>query len=150
MQNESGFEKRTAGASTLTQTRPIGVVLPDPLLTEDYHAESLPTVVFRSQRMGEGDAELGEKLTAQFVAALLKHPEPPVAMLFYNSAVLLCLEGSALSEALRKLEVRGSELLVCKTSADKLAPDRQLAVGRACTMDELLSAMNNAQQLIWP
>jgi len=130
--------------------QPIGVILPEPLLEFTSGGESRPTVAFRSEHIGEGNPVLGDQLMAQFLEALLAHPEPPLAMLFYNSAVYLTLDDSPVLDTLRKLADRGCEMLVCKTSLQMLSPGRPPAVGRPAAMAELTDRMRQARQMLWP
>ncbi len=110
-----------AGTAKVLSQSPLGVLLPESLLEFSSSSEPRPTIVFRSEIMGEGDFELGAQLLSEFFQALLAHPEPPLALLFYNSAVKLVLKGSAVLDAISKLSSRGCEVLACRTSLQKLA-----------------------------
>lgn len=136
--------------TTVINPNSLGVVLPVPMLDLTHSSEVRPTVVFRSEFAGEGDPILGDQLMAEYVKALLIHPEPPRAMLFYNSAIRLILEDSPLLEPIRQLASRGSEVLICRTSLQMLAPGQQPAVGNAAAMAELIDRMRQARLLLWP
>jgi hypothetical protein len=128
----------------------IGVVLPEPLLEFARSHETRPTIVFRSESVGEGNPVLGDQLMAEFLQALLAHPEPPQAMLFYNCAIHLTLDDSLVLEPLRQLAARGCEILVCQTSLQMLAPESEPAVGKPASMLELTNRMRQAHLLLWP
>lgn len=136
--------------TTVINPNSLGVVLPVPMLDFKHSAEIRPTIVFRSESAGEGDPILGDKLMAEFLQALLIHPESPRAMLFYNSAIHLVLAESPLLEPIRQLASRGCEVLICRTSLQMLAPGQQPAVGTAAAMAELTDRMRQARLLLWP
>lgn len=142
-------ESRLIAAPVINQN-PMGVLLPEPLLEFSQGSESRPTVVFRSEHLGEGNPVLGDQLMKEFIQALLQNPEPPQAMLFYNAAVYLVLDDSQVLEAIRQLAARGCEVLACKTSLQLLMPGRSPAVGRAAALAELTDRMRQARQLLWP
>ena len=131
-------------------TGSLNVILPEPLLELTRSHESRPTVVFRSEYLGEGNPVLGDQLMSEFLLSLLAHPEPPQALLFYNSAIHLTLEDSLVLESLRQLAARGSEILVCCTSLQMLAPEGKPAIGRPAAMIELTERMRQARLLLWP
>lgn len=128
----------------------VGVVLPESLLEFAHSHSCRPVVVFRSEQTGEGNPVLGDQLTAEFLQALLAHPEAPSAILLYNSAVHLALEDSLVLDSLRNLADRGCDIMICKTSLQMLVPDCEPAVGRPADMIEMLDRMRHAQKLLWP
>jgi len=136
-------------ASALSQT-PIGVLLPEPLLAFSQGGDPQPTVVLRSEHLGENNPVLGDRLMADFLQALQQHHEPPKALLLYNTAVNLVLETSPVLESIRQLAAKGCEVLACRTSLQVLAPDRMPVVGRAVPMCELTDRMLLARQILWP
>jgi len=137
-------------AATVRGSQTLGVLLPEPMLEITPGGRPDPTVILRSERLGEGDLELGSRLMKEFLQALLACPEPPQALLCYHSAVLLALEDSPVQDAMRQLEARGCEILVCASSLAALAGSRQLAAGRSATLAELVERMCKARQTLWP
>jgi hypothetical protein len=148
-QNRKSIGCEPAQATLLTQN-PLAVLMPETLLEFGGSREPRPTVIFRSEYTGEGDPVLGRRLTNEFVQALLDHPEPPQALLLYHSGVFLALDTSPVIDMLRQLMNRGSDILVCKTSLQYLAPDRLPAVGRPAPLAELIDRMRQAHLLLWP
>ena len=131
-------------------TGSLNVILPEPLLELARSHENRPTVVFRSEYLGDGNPVLGDQLMSEFLQALLAYPDPPQALLFYNCAIHLTLDDSLVLEPLRQLMARGSEILVCRTSLQLLAPESVPVVGRPASMLELTDRMRQARQLLWP
>ncbi len=136
--------------TTVLAQNAIDVVLPEPLMAFSRNHEIRPTVVFRSETMGEGNPVLGDQLMTEFLQALLAHPEPPQTMLFYNSAIHLTLDDSLALDAIRSLNARGAEVMICRTSLQMQAPGCQPAVGRIASLAELTDRMRQAQLLLWP
>lgn len=145
--------RKNGGLLTAAQAisqRPMSVLLPEPLLEFSQGSEARPTVVFRSEHLGEGNPVLGDQLMKELFQALLAYPEAPQALLFYNTAVYLVLDDSLVLDAMRQLAARGCEILACKTSLQILAPGRTPAAGRAAPLAELTDRMRQARQLLWP
>jgi len=108
------------------------------------------TVIFvASDRLGEGDPELGAAL---MLAALKNLPktgdEPPTHLLFMNAGAKLCCEGSAALADLRALADAGAELLVCGTCLDWFDLKERLAVGRESNMVEILRTQREAARVL--
>ena len=138
------------GQATVISQSPLGVILPETMLDFSQGSEPQPTVVLRSESLGEGHPELGLQLMTEFFQALLDHPEPPAALLLYHSAVRLALDGSPVQDAIRQLAARGCEVLVCKTSLQKLAAGQRPLTGRVAALAELTDRMRQAGHLLWP
>jgi intracellular sulfur oxidation DsrE/DsrF family protein len=134
----------------MLKSQPLNVILPDPLLAFTPGSDQRLTVVFRSERAGEDNPVLGDRLMIEFCQALLAHPDAPQALLFYNSGVHLVLDGSPVLDIIRQLAGRGSEVLACRTSLQLLAAESQPAVGRAAALAELVERMRQASLLLWP
>jgi hypothetical protein len=126
------------------------ILLPEPLLEFESDHDNRPTVVFRSRYIGSGDRVPGEQLVNELLQALLDHPDPPRGLLFYSSAIFLALDDSPCLDLLLQLAEKGSEILLCRTSLQTLAPGRQPSAGRVCTLAELVDHMRQARMLLWP
>lgn len=69
------------------------------------------TVSITSDKMGDGDPELGGILIKGFVYALTQLETPPAVMLFYNGGARLTAKDSPCIEDLRTLQEQGTETL---------------------------------------
>ena len=91
-------------------------------------------VVVASDRMGEGNDELGKVLIKGFIFAVTQLDTLPKAMLFYNGGATLTTEGSDSLEDLKSLEAQGVEILTCGTCLDYYGLKDKLAVGSVTNM----------------
>lgn len=105
-------------------------------------------VVLSSQYMGRGSDKLGQKLMGSFLRKLWASENKPDVMLFYNSAVLLLAEGSAVLDALTGLSDDGVELVACGTCCQHFDISDRLEAGRISDMEEIVETMLTAEIVI--
>jgi len=106
-------------------------------------------VVFSSDRMGDGDPELGAILMRAFCQTIVQ-VEAPQKLLFYNRGVLLTLNDSPVLSELKGLEEMGVGLLVCGTCLDYFKVRDRLAVGQVSNMYSILESQMQAGRIIKP
>jgi tRNA 2-thiouridine synthesizing protein A len=106
-------------------------------------------VVFASDRMGEGDPELGAILMRAFGQTLVQM-DVPKKLLFYNRGVFLTLNDSPILAELKGLEDMGVELLVCGTCLDFYKVKDRLAAGKVSNMFTILESQMQAARIIKP
>jgi len=106
-------------------------------------------VVFSSDRMGEGDPELGATLMRAFCQTVVQ-VEAPQKLLFYNRGVFLTLNDSPVLSELKGLEEMGVGLLVCGTCLDFYKVRDRLAVGQVSNMFSILESQMQAGRIIKP
>lgn len=109
---------------------------------------SVTAVLISSERIGEGDPELGSALMKAFLYASTESESPPSTVVFMNSGVKLVTVNNETAESVRKLEVRGSEVLVCGTCLDFYRLKDQLLTGRVSNMYEIQNALLEADRTI--
>jgi selenium metabolism protein YedF len=107
-------------------------------------------VMVDSDKMGEGEEDLGHLLMVNFMKALKDLDKLPARMIFYNSGVMLGLDGSAVSDHLREIEKMGVELLFCETCVNYYSLKDKLRVGTLSNMFEIAQAMASASNIIKP
>jgi len=140
---------------TLTITKTTGeVALTNP---EDYCAPSIShfekgnyVVVISSDKMGEGDEELGHLLMANFIKALKDLDELPSRMVFYNNGVKLATKSSPVIEHLRDLEKMGVELMLCATCISHYSLESVVGAGTVSNMYTITEVMASAGNIIKP
>ena len=108
------------------------------------------TVVFSSDKMGEGDEELGKNLMKSFVFALSNVDPLPTAMVFYNRGALLTSEDSPVLADLKNLEKAGVKIMTCGLCADYYKIKEKLGVGVISNMYEIVETQMESQKIIKP
>jgi selenium metabolism protein YedF len=114
-------------------------------------ASAGPTVVqITSSTMGAGDDELGALLLRSFIKTQPELDTLPDAVIFYNSGVKLCCEGSLLLDDIRALEASGIEIIACGTCLNFFELADQLEVGRVTDMLEIAGRLAAAGRVVRP
>lgn len=112
--------------------------------------KSNTVVVLSSDKMGQGDDELGKILMKGFIFALTELDELPNTVLLYNSGVKLSTEGSNSINDLKTLEAQGVEILSCGTCLNYYELSEKLQVGEVTNMYFILEKMSQADKIIRP
>lgn len=123
--------------------------------TVPHPAESCPAnpayvVVVGSDRMGEGDPQLGAILMKGFLNALNEQPLLPTHLLFYNAGVKLAAKDSGVIASLRTLEESGVEILVCGTCVDFFGLKENLGAGKISNMFTITETMARTGHVVKP
>lgn len=103
-----------------------------------------------SDKMGEGDPELGRKLMKSFLAELAKSDQHIDVVGCANSGIMLTTEGSEVIDSLKKLEERGVQIATCGTCLDHMKRRDKLLIGGVGTMDMTVQVMTTATKIIRP
>lgn len=107
-------------------------------------------IVIASDRMGEGNDDLGKVLVKGFIFAVTQLDTLPKAMLFYNGGATLTAEGSDSIEDLKSLEAQGVEIMTCGTCLDYYQLKEKLKVGTITNMYSIVETMADAGKIIRP
>ena len=107
-------------------------------------------VVISTERMGEGNDELGTVLMKGFIFALTQLQTLPKKIIFYNGGATLPCEGSDSLEDLQAMAAEGVEILTCGTCLDYYHLKEKLAVGEVTNMYSIVEAMNEASTILKP
>jgi selenium metabolism protein YedF len=145
----------SGGVWTLTVTKSsTELVHPN---AEEYCASSIPhfqqgnyIVVISSDKMGEGDDELGHLLMVNYIKALKDLDKLPGKIVFYNNGVKLATKSSPAIENLRDLEKMGVELMLCSTCINYYCLDTVVGVGVVSNMYSIAEAMATSDKVIKP
>jgi len=103
-----------------------------------------------SDKMGEGDPELGKKLLVIFLHELMDANGHIDVIGCVNSGINLTTEGSPVLDLLHVFERRGTKIVTCKTCLDYLDRNDQLRVGEVGTMAQTVITMLKADKVIRP
>lgn len=154
--NKADFQvSESEGIWTLTITKTAGEV--SQTNPEDYCAPSIShfekgnyVVVISSDKMGEGDEELGHLLMANFIKALKDLDKLPQKMVFYNNGVKLVTASSPVIDHLKDLEKMGVEVLLCATCVNYYSLASTVGAGTISNIYTIAEAMASAGKIVKP
>lgn len=107
-------------------------------------------LVISSEKMGEGNDELGGILIKSFIYALTDLEKIPSTIIFYNGGAKLTTKESPILEDLKKLEEAGAEILTCGTCLNYFGLTESLSVGKVTNMYTIAEKMDSAIKIIKP
>lgn len=107
-------------------------------------------VYLNSDKMGEGDPELGRKLLLIFLEKLAASDVAVDAVGCVNSAVRLTTEDGPALSSLQALADRGARIVTCGTCLDYHGRGDDLLIGEVGTMDGTVAIMATAERIIRP
>ncbi len=105
-------------------------------------------VLFTRFGVGDGPADLQQKLADKFVTLLGVTDPLPSQICFYTNGVKLVCKGSPVLEPLRALEKKGVELIVCSTCLDYFNLNEQREIGIVGGMPDILEAISRAGKVV--
>jgi selenium metabolism protein YedF len=143
------------GVWTLTVTKSVSDLVKTNV--EEYCAPSIShfqkgnfIVVISSDKMGEGEDELGYLLMINFIKALKDLDQLPAKIIFYNNGVKLATKSSPAIEHLKDLEKMGVELMLCATCVNFYCLDTVIGAGIVSNMFSIAEAMVSADKILRP
>jgi selenium metabolism protein YedF len=147
--------REAGGVWTLTITKTTAnVVLTKP---EEYCAPSIShfekgnfVVAITSDKMGEGDEELGHLLMTNFIKALKDLDKLPQKMVFYNNGVKLASNSSPVVEHLKDLEKMGVEIILCATCVNHYSLESVIEIGIVSNIYTIAELMASAGNIVRP
>jgi len=105
-------------------------------------------VVLSSDKMGDGDDDLGLLLMKNFIMVLKDLNNLPQKVVVYNSGVKLFAKDSPVKDHLADLERMGVELLLCATCVNHYSVD--IGIGTLSNMFSIAEAMASSGNIIKP
>lgn len=117
---------------------------------ENSSEEENIVISIGSDKMGEGEDELGKILIKGFIYALTEAETLPKTVLLYNKGVLLASTFEDTVKDLKVLEERGIEILSCGTCANFYHVQDQIKVGTLTNMYKILERQMKAAKVIKP
>ncbi|MCB5250348.1 MAG: sulfurtransferase-like selenium metabolism protein YedF [Candidatus Cloacimonadales bacterium] len=107
-------------------------------------------IVFKTDKMGVGNDDLGSILIKAFINSLPEQNKLPKAMIFYNSSVLLTKDSSNVYESLRLLQSKGVEIVICGTCIDFYDIKNEIDIGIVSNMFTITEYMIKYSHIIYP
>ncbi|WP_042277474.1 sulfurtransferase-like selenium metabolism protein YedF [[Clostridium] dakarense] len=105
-------------------------------------------IFISSDKMGQGNDELGEVLIKGYIYTLTEAKPYPKHIIFVNSGIKLTAQNPSTIENLKILESAGVEILSCGTCLDYYNLKEDLQVGSVTNMYTIVDIMNNSSQTI--
>jgi len=143
------------GVWTLTVTKKTGKM--DDIKAEDYCIPAIShfekgnyVVAITSDKMGDGDAELGHLLIGNFIKALKDLDKLPQHMVFYNKGVTLAIKDSPVIDNIKDLEKMGVGIHLCATCVNYYKLESSVEVGTLSNMYSIADLMASAGNVIRP
>lgn len=154
--NKADFTvSESRGVWSITVTKTTGE--PVQIKTEEYCDSPVShfqkgnfIVVISSDKMGEGDVELGHLLMTNFIKALKDLDELPRKIVFYNNGVKLVTNSSPAIEHLKDLEKMGVELILCATCVNHYSLGSEVRAGTVSNMYVIAEVMASAGNIVKP
>lgn len=105
-------------------------------------------LVVKSDRMGIGQDDLGEKLIKAFFLKLAAAEAKPDTIVFYNTGVKLVCNGSEVLDSLELLAAAGVDMPACGTCLAHFELTEKVKTGRRSNMQEIADILTKAEQVI--
>ena len=105
-------------------------------------------IVINSDKMGQGNDELGTRLMANFLSKLIDAKSKPQMLVLYNSGVKLAAKGSLILESLHSLENLGVKIICCGTCVNFYGLADQVEAGKVTNMPEIVKVLTEAKATV--
>ncbi len=143
---EYEIEEREGNIYYITITK--GEVTVEELnLKNSKEKEETFTIVVGSDKLGNGDDELGTALIKSYLFALSEAEVIPTNLVFLNAGVKLVVEGALTLDSLKRLVERGVNVQSCGLCLDFYGLKENLAVGEISNMYAIIEMMNKGKTI---
>lgn len=133
----------------ITKTKDISInVLDEDIKCDTSINSNSEVITIMSNKIGNGNDELGSVLIKGFLFTLTEATPMPKAILFLNGGVELTTINDATIQHLKVLEQRGVEILSCGTCLDYYGLKEKLKVGDITNMYTIVDTMKSASKVI--
>lgn len=105
-------------------------------------------VMITTDRMGNGDDELGLKLMINFVKTLKEMGSELWRLIFVNAGVKLTIADTETLKSLQELEKSGINIMVCGTCLDHFQLLEKKEVGQTTNMLDIIMALQFSDKVI--
>lgn len=114
------------------------------ILEEAYNI----TFCFSSLLLGSTEKELGELLLVEYLKELSNLEISPKTIILYGEASLLALPSSKVNVYLKKIQAKGSEILLCSTSIKYYQIEKKINLGQVVSMKTIIEKKISSSKLI--
>ncbi len=105
-------------------------------------------LLITAETLGQGPAELGERLIGAFFHTLAESSTPPATIILMNSGVKIAVDGARTVSDLQTLAAAGVEILACGTCLGYFDLRDRLAVGKVSNMYEIAGKLMEAPRVV--
>jgi selenium metabolism protein YedF len=116
-------------------------------LENDTSREEIFTIAIGSDKLGNGDDELGVALMKSYLFALSEAEVVPDNLLFLNAGVKLVVEGALTLDSIKRLKERGVNVQSCGLCLDFYGLKDNLEVGEITNMYAIIEMMNKGRTI---
>lgn len=116
-------------------------------LENSISREEIFTIVIGSDKLGNGDDELGVALMKSYLFALSEAEVVPDNLLFLNAGVKLVAEGALTLDSIKRLKERGVNVQSCGLCLDFYGLKNNLEVGEITNMYAIIEMMNKGRTI---
>lgn len=116
-------------------------------LENDTSREEIFNIVIGSDKLGNGDDELGVALMKSYLFALSEAEVVPDNLLFLNAGVKLVVEGALTLDSIKRLKERGVNVQSCGLCLDFYGLKDNLEVGEITNMYAIIEMMNKGRTI---
>ncbi len=102
-------------------------------------------IVLSSDRLGEGEEELGKLLMGNFLKILGGEDDPPSAIFLINRGVYLATDASVAVDFLVHLREQGVVIYLCQTCVEFYGISKELALGEISGMGKLVEMVTTGR-----
>ena len=116
-------------------------------LKNTTNREEIFTIVIGSDKLGNGDDELGVALMKSYLFALSEAEVVPDNLLFLNAGVKLVVEEALTLDSIKRLKERGVNIQSCGLCLDFYGLKDNLEVGEITNMYAIIEMMNQGRTI---
>jgi selenium metabolism protein YedF len=147
-QNYTATTEHKGNEFIVNGTRLAGVQPKEKPEAELDHEIKKIMIMVATDRMGQGDDDLGKMLMINFIKTLKEMGPELWRLVFVNNGVKLTIEGADTLEDIQALEKEGLYILVCGTCLDYFKLLEKKRVGETTNMLDIVTAMQLADKVI--
>ncbi|MRS12066.1 MAG: sulfurtransferase-like selenium metabolism protein YedF [Actinobacteria bacterium] len=108
----------------------------------------MKVVFVNSERIGEGDDELGARLMGSFLYSLARTDRKPDVLVLMNGGVRLACKDSKVLDDIRLVLADGVKVYSCGTCLDFFGLKDDLAVGEVGNMNDTVAMLMDAEDVV--